>query len=109
MYTFDNGTPGLTLCLDSLYGNKIEVVDYYATETGYSGKLKFTFYDHFGLGRSDLATKKYGGIECGHFEGFRQWYILQHWEDLDCESNNDTHPKPFITQIVFTVEFSGGF
>ena len=37
--------------------------------------------------------------------GFRQWYILQHWNALSAEP----HPKPFVTTMEFDVSFSGEF
>jgi len=63
------------------------------------------FYDHFGLDTSDLAEEKYGNLYAGYFEGFRQWYILQHWSEL----NSSVQPKPFVTNVSFTVSFSGTF
>ena len=45
------------------------------------------------------------GFIPGLLSAFRQWYILQHWENLEA----DTQPKPFLTLITFTVPFSGTF
>jgi len=39
----------------------------------------------------------------GYLPGFRQWYIMQHWNEL----NAPVQPKPFVTKMVFTVPFSG--
>ena len=107
--TNDGGVLGL--CIDSLYGNKFEIESYISDSTQYSGVLKFTFYDHFGLDSDDLSNKKvvFDFLEIGFIPGllsaFRQWYILQHWENLEA----DTQPKPFLTLITFTVPFSGTF
>ena len=104
-YGFDNGVPGLTLAIDGFYGNKIRLKDFRNTGNTYSGNLEFTFYDHFGLDTSDLADTKYGNMTAGMLPGFRQWYILQHWSDLE----GTTQPKPFVTNVSFSVSFSGTY
>ena len=104
-YGFNNGVPGLTLAIDGFYGNKIEIESFQASNGTYSGTINFTFYDHFGLDTPDLALEKYGTLTAGSFPGFRQWYILQHWNDLDAE----VQPKPFVTLITFSVPFSGTY
>ena len=103
VFGWNNGTPGLTLAIDSLYGNTVEIESYSITATTYSGKLKFRFYDHFGLDTSDLSQEKYGGVKAGIIPGFRQWFILQHWKDLAAP----VQPKPFVTVIEFSVPFEG--
>ena len=111
-YGRDNGVPGLSLAVDGLYGNKIEIVGYRKNGTSYSGTLRFSLYDHFGLDTSDLADeKKYSndnlgkifGVKPGLFPGFRQWYIMQHWN----EARDSIQPKPFITMMKFEFPFSG--
>ena len=104
-YGYNNGVPMLTLAIDGWYGNKIEIETFSKTSTSYSGTVRFVFYDHFGLDTSDLAEEKYGNLYAGYFEGFRQWYILQHWSEL----NSSVQPKPFVTNVSFTVSFSGTF
>ena len=111
-YGRDNGVPGLSLAVDGLYGNKIEIVGYRKNGTSYSGTLRFSLYDHFGLDTSDLADeKKYSndnlgkifGVKPGLFPGFRQWYIMQHWD----EARDSIQPKPFITMMKFEFPFLG--
>ena len=50
-----------------------------------------------------IWLKKYGNMEAGYMPGFRQWYILQHWNEL----NATVQPKPFVTVVSYTVPFSG--
>lgn len=104
-YTYKDGNWGLTLAIDSLYGNKIELENFQSTDTTYSGALKFTFYDHFGLDTSDLTNSKYGLYAPELIRGFRQWFILQHWNNLEGE----IQPKPFVTKVSFSVPFSGTY
>lgn len=104
-YGYNNGVPGLTLALDGFYGNKIKLKNFQNTGSTYSGDLEFTFYDHFGLDTSDLADTKYGNLTAGTCPGFKQWFILQHWSDLE----GAIQPKPFVTNVSFTVSFSGTY
>ena len=104
------GNPGLSLGIDSLYGNKIEVLSYAQSENSYTGELQFTYYDHFGLDADDLISEKSNGyvsLRPGTIPAFRQFYILQHWNSLILNSTYPNHPKPFLTTITFTVAFSG--
>ena len=39
----------LELCIHSLYGNKFEIESFSLNGSSYSGTLRFTLYDHFGL------------------------------------------------------------
>ena len=101
---------GFTICIDSLHGNKIEILSYSFDDTSYSGKLRFTYFDHFGLDANDLSggygdslkafIKNYA-VEI--LPGFHHWFILQHWMGLEAEKQ----PMPFITRIRFEESFSG--
>lgn len=104
-YGYNNGVPGLTLALDGFYGNKIKLKNFQNTSSTYSGDLEFVFYDHFGLDTPDLANTKYGNLTAGTLPGFKQWYILQHWNDLE----GTVQPKPFVTNVSFSVPFSGTY
>lgn len=104
-YGYGNGVPGLTLAIDSWYGNKFEIVSFNKSGNSYSGTLRFSFYDHFGLDTSDLEDKKYGNMQAGFAPGFRQWYILQHWSGLAAA----VQPKPFVTKVSFTIPFQGTY
>jgi len=102
-YGFNNGDSLLSLAIDSWYGNKFEISSYSTDGDSYSGVVRFTFYDHFGLDSEDLRKKHDFNMHAGYFEGFRQWFILQHWDEL--ETNNK--PKPFVTKVVIDVSFCG--
>lgn len=102
-YAFDNGVPGLSLAIDTWHGLKIELISFKPSNTSYSGQLRFNFYDHFGLDTGDLSDKKYGNMKAGYISAFRQWYILQHWKEL----NASVQPKPFVTQVAYNVSFNG--
>ncbi|MBE6762002.1 MAG: DUF3289 family protein [Ruminococcaceae bacterium] len=92
--TANDKITGLTICVDGLWGNQIEVKSYNKTGNAYSGVLSFTLYDHFGLDAADV--EKYGLLA-----GFRSWYILQHNKEY-----NGAY-KPFVTVMNFDVPFSG--
>lgn len=92
--TANDKITGLTICIDGLWGNQIEVKSYSQSGNSYSGVLSFTLYDHFGLDAADV--EKYGFLA-----GFRSWYILQHNKEY-----NGSY-KPFVTKINFDVPFSG--
>lgn len=85
---------GLTICVDSLWGNEIIVKSYKCENKKYSGVFTFTLYDHFGLDVNDI-------IKYGDKIGFREWYILQHFTDYKGKY------KPFVTKMSFDVSFSG--
>jgi len=93
-----DNTAGLTICLDSLQGNKVEILAFNLNGNSYNGTMRFTYYDHFGLDSDDMK-----GLVVSSLQGFRQWFILQHWNELEATP----HPKPFITTIEFTTSFAG--
>ena len=94
---------GFSVCLDSLQGNKIEILSYSLDGNKYHGIMRVTYYDHFGVDKSDLSLEKDWLIKPAEFQGFRQWFILQHFQDLGAS----VQPKPFITTIEITEPFSG--
>lgn len=107
-YGYNNGVPGLSLAINGWYGSKIEIESYAVSGSSYSGTLRFTFYDHFGLDTNDLKESKEIlniEIQLGIVPAFRQWYILQHWDSL----GESPQPKPFVTRVSYTVSFSGSF
>jgi hypothetical protein len=105
VYPRKNGVPGLTLAIDGFYGNKIILKNFQSADSTYSGTLDFTFYDHFGLDTPDLTDEKFGNLTPGTLPGFKQWFILQHWSDLE----GTIQPKPFVTNVSFSVPFSGTY
>ena len=85
---------GLRICVDGLWGNKIEVSSYNVSGNSYTYTLHFTLYDHFGLDQADV--EKFG------FEaGFRSWYVLQHYSEYNYAY------KPLLTMMEFDVTISG--
>ena len=61
----------------------------------YSGNLIFKFWDVFGLDYDDI--NRY------NLNGFKSWYILQHYRSTDFGGSH----KPFITYVEFNVPISG--
>ncbi|MBQ7969154.1 MAG: DUF3289 family protein [Clostridia bacterium] len=102
-YGLSNGVPGLTLAINGWHGNKIEIESYTTNGNSYSGTIRVVFYDHFGLDTLDLTEEKFLNYTPGIFSGFRQWYILQHWDSLGATPQ----PKPYVTIASYTVQFSG--
>ena len=99
---FDDMFKGFKICIDSLQGAKIEILSYNLVGNSYSGKMKITYYDHFGLDVADLNKDGFAGI-VGDMNGFKNWFILQHYNNL----NTNIHPKPFVTVIEIEESFSG--
>jgi hypothetical protein len=60
----------------------------------YTVGYKVTLWDHFGLNIEDLVEKL-----PRLFDGFKAWFILQHFRGY----------KPFITKIEFDKEFKGNY
>lgn len=87
---------GLTICVDGLWGNKIEVTSFNLSGNTYTYTLHYTLYDHFGLDQNDV--EKYGPLA-----GFRSWYVLQHYNEY-----NGAY-RPFLTMIEFDVTVSGTY
>ncbi|MCL1917206.1 MAG: DUF3289 family protein [Peptococcaceae bacterium] len=90
----------------NLQRNKIEILSYSKTGNDYSGTMRNIYYDYFGLDPGDFISDGYGsitGFAVTTFPGFRNWFILQRWKDL----NASVHLKPFITTMEFEENFSG--
>lgn len=100
---FNDKTNGLGICVDGLYGAKIEMTSFKFNKDKNNCEytLKFTYYDVYGLDYTDL-TDGYGyGTSFGILAGFRSWYILQHWSEYDGEH------KPFFSYMSFEESFIG--
>jgi uncharacterized protein (TIGR03034 family) len=89
---------GLTICLNDTWGYYIDIADYQSDGERYSGTIRYTVYDHFGLDEADISEDNWYK---GAFEPFAAWYVLQHYKG--CEGKY----KPFVTYIEFEVPFSG--
>lgn len=95
---------GLTICVDSLWGHKIEVTSYSTNGNSYTCTLHYTLYDHFGLNPDDININDEDslvGSMTGSLAGFRSWYILQHYDAYNKAF------KPFLTLMEFDVMLTG--
>lgn len=106
--TDDDRFNGLTLMIHDFWGNKVEVTSYtYNKKTGkYSGTLRFTLYDHFGLDNKDMEQKLANKKIASSVIGFRSWFVLQRYYAYQKRNGQGRH-RPFITYIEFTEKFSG--
>jgi hypothetical protein len=77
---------GLTICLNDTWGYYANVADYEFDGKNYSGTIRYTVYDHFGLDQDDLSGRNWYK---GAFPPFAAWYTLQHYKG--CEGQY----KPF--------------
>jgi hypothetical protein len=94
---------GLTITIHDTWGNYIDLLDYQFDGTTFSGTLRITIYDHFGLDDEDV-TLGYDGLKqtlVSNYPGFQAWYVLQRY--VGCGGKY----KPFITYIETDIEFSG--
>ena len=89
---------GLTICLNGTWGYTVDIADYKFDGKNYSGTLRYTLYDHFGLDEFDISGDNWYK---GAYAPFAAWYVLQHYEG--CEGKY----KPFVTYMNFEVPFSG--
>ncbi|HWP79896.1 MAG TPA: DUF3289 family protein, partial [Candidatus Acidoferrum sp.] len=89
---------GLTICLNGTWGYTVDIADYKFDGKNYSGTLRYTVYDHFGLDEFDISGRNWYK---GAYAPFAAWYALQYYEG--CEGKY----KPFVTYMNFEVPFSG--
>lgn len=89
---------GLTISLNDTWGYYVNITDYQSDGEHYSGTIRYTIYDHFGVDEDDLTKNNWYK---GAFEPFAAWYVLQHYKG--CEGKY----KPFVTMIEFEVPFGG--
>lgn len=93
---------GLGICVDGLYGNRIEVTSYEFDGVNYKYTLHFTMYDIFGLDSSDITDNYISFVPpFGILAGFRAWYILQHYDEYAGKY------QPFISYMEFDKTFGG--
>ena len=63
---------GLTLAIHGWTESQVDLTSFEInSDNTFSGNLRFTFYDNFGLDEEDLE-------EYGYIGGFKSWFILQH-------------------------------
>ncbi|MFG0904597.1 PAAR domain-containing protein [Photobacterium damselae] len=75
-----------------VYLTKLEKMDY-----TYRGEFEFIVQDHFGLNSPDIDHDEFGESSYEFIQGFRSWYILQHYYGYGL--------KPIITEMKFTKTF----
>ncbi len=92
---------GLTFCMDNPWGNQIWIDWYKCIGNSYSGRFTVYIYDHFGIDEEDIGRKYKGIIPYGGFQGFRSWFILQHYEAYN------KNYKPYVSYVSFSIDFSG--
>lgn len=86
---------GLEMAIHSWTISEVQISNLNIQPNGtYSGILKFTFSDIFGLDEADI--QKYGFLN-----GFKSWYILQH------HSKYQNKYKPFKTVVVIDYPIQG--
>lgn len=98
--SFWDKASGLGITVHQVWSAKAEIQDYSYNKCTkmWSGTLKYTFYDHFGLDWEDI--KKHGEDRIPQYhtgDFFKAWYILQHYRSA----------KPFITEMERTVYLGG--
>ena len=99
---YNDKLKGLGICVDGLFGNRIEVTSYNIDGQSYEYTLRFTMYDIFGLDSADIEASKYAPFTgFGTLGGFRSWYILQH-----CNLYEGDY-QPYISYMTFEKSFTG--
>ena len=88
-----NATDGYTIALNDIWATEVAITDYTLDGKDYKVTYRVTLWDHFGLDLPDIQPDK----PAGYLDGFRAWFVLQHFLGY----------KPFITKITFTKEFKG--
>lgn len=92
---------GLGITVDGLAGNRIEVSAFKLDGKHYSGTLHYVMYDIYGLDSTDITDEYAAFFDFGVLNGFRHWYILQHWDKYEGKN------RPFITYMEFDRTFEG--
>lgn len=92
-YPSYGGATALGISIHGWHGHTITLQNYRETSTGFTGTLKFHFYDHFGLDQDDEITTV----------GFCDWFTLQHYTRFDGLY------VPFLTYCDISISISGTF
>lgn len=88
-----NRKEGYTIALNDIWATEVAITHYTFDGKNYKVTYRVTLWDHFGLDLPDIQPNK----PAGYLDGFRAWFILQHFLGY----------KPFVTKITFTKEFKG--
>jgi len=94
-------TNGLKIALNGIWGYDIDVIEFEFDGVNYSGTIRYTLFDHFGLDEGDITNSSITSGFLGYTAQFGSWFVLQRYEN--CESQY----KPFVTYITFEETFSG--
>lgn len=92
---------GLKIALNGLWGCYMEITDFSVVGNTYTGTIKYTFYDHFGLDEGDITNSSIASEFLGYTAQFGSWFVLQRYENCNGQY------KPFITYITFEESFNG--
>ena len=85
---------GLTFAIHQWTSSQVDLTSLHVDGNNYSGTLRFTFQDTFGLDTEDIN-------QFGALAGFRYWYILQHYDKYKGSY------VPFDTIVTIDYDFSG--
>ena len=94
-------TNGLKIALNGIWGYDMEIIEYECDGVNYSGKIRYTIFDHFGLDTGDITESSNTSEFLGYTDQFGSWFVLQRY--VNCNHQY----KPFVTYIVFEQTFSG--
>jgi hypothetical protein len=91
-----NMIEGIAIAVGDVWATEVVVTKYELDKRRkeYTVRYKVTLWDHFGLNIEDLVGKL-----PQKFDGFKAWFVLQHFRGF----------KPFITRIEFDKEFRGRY
>ncbi len=92
---------GLKIALNGIWGYDMDVVEYEFDGVNYSGTIRYTIFDHFGLDEGDITDSSITSEFLGYTAQFGSWFVLQRY--VNCNSQY----KPFVTYIVFEKNFGG--
>ena len=94
-YGMEEVLSGLMFAIHGWTESKVDIENFTLADDGtYTGCLKFTFMDNFGLDEDDIK-------EFGFLPGFRSWYVLQHYDGYEEKY------RPFKTVVTIDYPISG--
>ncbi|MFL9485489.1 DUF3289 family protein [Chitinophagaceae bacterium LWZ2-11] len=96
---FNHKWNGMGIMIHQVHAIEAELVEFeYGAHTGnYKGIVKFHLYDHFGLDKRDVMEGHKRMFQpYGSEEGFKAWWILQHYKGY----------QPFLTHIEIIKKFN---
>lgn len=94
-------TNGLKIALHGIWGYDIDITEFEFDGSNYSGTIKYTIFDHFGLDTGDITDSSDTSEFLGYTAQFGSWFVLQRYVNCNYQY------KPFVTYIVFEETFSG--